>query len=492
MQGKVYTQHDGGLWAQPDGPNTAVTYQGCHDVDDIDEPLGDVDLIFCIDASQNFVPVGESRKPPDPVKLTISTLSTMQLDFLESYNCPMGLYILQRSCGKADAFTSYDRGFVLQSARVTGRKLGSSVHHVDDKEVMNSADLTAYPNIIRFFPAKGVRVADALTTELCDIYFYNQTRCWNDCGSSDRVCKSGLLANYGGAAAKVFPQNITNYGTIANTATQPGAVGATEAGISVSAFYLTKTIVRKLVARMGVAGSQGVVYRTDDDGTTWVTVNVGGAAAGHGAMDSGGLFVYDQFRIWLASNLGYIYFSSDGGVSYAAQEAGAIHVGAYNAINFVDEKHGIAVGAAGVTALTIDGGATWFAGGVVTGAPALTSVCMCDANIIWVGTATGLLFYSLDGGLTWANRAGWTGSGVGDVADISFINPYVGFMVSNTAAPVGTLFRTVNGGWTWEAITTPTNSGLNAVHVCDVNNAWVVGKVNAATGFVAKFTAAQA
>jgi len=98
-----------------------------------------------------------------------------------------------------------------------------------------------------------------------------------------------------------------------------------------------------------------------------------------------------------------------------------------------------------------------------------------DRNRMWVGDDDGRLWYSLDGGLTWEERAGWTGSGTGEVRALHFVNDYVGFMVHNSAAPVGTVLQTINGGYTWRTVPTPTNTGLNAIWAVDSSMFVVVG-----------------
>jgi photosystem II stability/assembly factor-like uncharacterized protein len=198
----------------------------------------------------------------------------------------------------------------------------------------------------------------------------------------------------------------------------------------------------------------------------------------------GGLFALDEKHIWLAGAAGYIYFSADGGVTWTAQETGVITAGAYTQVKFLDANYGIAVAAAGVVAVTRDGGAHWVAATAIAAAPALNTCEINAPNRLWVGTATGLLYYSNDFGVTWTQRSGWTGSGVGQVKDLHFLGEYVGWMLVNSAAPVGTILRTINGGYTWEALTTPTNSGMNEIWAVHENLALAVGLVNAATGTI--------
>jgi photosystem II stability/assembly factor-like uncharacterized protein len=95
------------------------------------------------------------------------------------------------------------------------------------------------------------------------------------------------------------------------------------------------------------------------------------------------------------------------------------------------------------------------------------------------------MFYTRDDGDTWSERV-FSGSGAGSVTDIEFANELVGYVIHNTAAPVGTVLVTINGGFSWKAITTPSNSGLNALTVADTNTVFVVGETNTGTAVIIK------
>ena len=82
----------------------------------------------------------------------------------------------------------------------------------------------------------------------------------------------------------------------------------------------------------------------------------------------------------------------------------------------------------------------------------------------------------------------FTGDNAESVASLSFDkNGLFGFMVTNTAAPVGSLHRTINGGHDWLEVDVDGNSGLNHVDLCGLNSGYVVGDTNAATGYVRGF-----
>jgi photosystem II stability/assembly factor-like uncharacterized protein len=137
---------------------------------------------------------------------------------------------------------------------------------------------------------------------------------------------------------------------------------------------------------------------------------------------------------------------------------------------------------------TIDGGYTW-AAMTVPAVQTNYTVQMIDSEKAWVGNGAGQLFYTTDGGVTWTQRTGWTGSGVGMVRSISFLNEMIGIMAVNSAGVVGTILRTIDGGHEWQVITTPTNSGLNQVAAVREDLAYAVGEPNGGTAVFLKIRA---
>ena len=70
------------------------------------------------------------------------------------------------------------------------------------------------------------------------------------------------------------------------------------------------------------------------------------------------------------------------------------------------------------------------------------------------------------------------------INDLRMVNDAVGWMVADTAGPVGHILFTFTGGRYWTEITTPTNSGLNRIALCDESHAIVVGEANGGTAVI--------
>jgi len=486
--GEVFTsKKNGALWIQPDGPNSAVHFLGCHDLGDLSVPEGGIELLRCIrpDGSGWDV-VGSTETPPDPVTVTITSLLAKERDWLEKVRCPFAIYILHRNCGNADVFSNYVRGEILGWARRASRTYAGLVMREEDTSSTLEVELEARPPLMDVDALVVDRISTTEVNALNGVDANMDQRCYGDCGETLDQGEAVVIAAdsaVGPATANILFSDDEGR-TFAAGATDPFGAGLN--ALSVVRFPIGRNLVRILAGKAAVGGAQGEVAYSDDGGTTWTVVSIGGVAAGHGVTAPKGLFALDQRHIWLASALGYIYFSEDGGETWAVVEAGVVTVGSYAFTHFADELNGIAGAPADILAVTTDGGETWAAATATGGGGDLLGGVALDANRYWVGDDDGKLWFSTDGGTTWTQRTGWTGSGTGDVEDLAFVDDFRGFMVHNSAGGVGTILRTINGGYDWEALDTPTNSGLNSIVAPKANLAFAVGEVNAGSGVILK------
>jgi len=484
---------NGALWVQPDGPNTQPKYLGCHMLADVTIPKGDVTLTYCPDPSgPNKYKVKRSYQgEPGAVTFSIETDIEGVADYLEGVSCPVNLFVNMVDCGRKDVFTNYVRSFLLQNATVTSEGLASLVARQPSDETPSTQTFEFSAEILsRIYGLTAARVAIAETTGLNDIHFCNPQKCADDCGAAEDICTDGVAVSDAPAGSPSWDADIwsTSNEGAAWTATAADPFSAGENIISVVCFQYGRSTTRWLIARDADAANPMEVGYSDDGGVTWTMVEVG-TVNNLGAVGPGALFALDGNHIWLALSGGYVYFSSDGGATWTEQTAGNVTANDLSGVHFANESDGMAVGASDTVIRTADGGTTWEAATATGGGNTLNTVAENDNyGIWWTGDNGGNLYYSGDRGTTWTSRA-FDGSGAGEVQDIKFFTDLVGWMVHDSAAPVGTLFRTRDGGYHWEEITTvPTNSGLNALFVCNENLAWAVGEAHSGTAMVVKAT----
>ena len=172
-------------------------------------------------------------------------------------------------------------------------------------------------------------------------------------------------------------------------------------------------------------GEEGTLYATSDGGDSWARQSV---PTRHLLL---GAHFLDARRGWLVGAGATFLYTSDGGatwragslVTHADFDAGRVDAAKgdasarasaqtatrasaqataprVNAVSFVDERRGWAVGAAGAVYTTVNGGRSWRA--LASGTDAdLLDVKFFDASTGWAVGAAGTLLHTRDGGETW-------------------------------------------------------------------------------------------
>jgi photosystem II stability/assembly factor-like uncharacterized protein len=481
----------GALWVQADGPNTQPVYVGCVDADALSEPGGGIaELIRCfrVDGT-GWDTIGSTLTPPDPVTTTITALVSKTQHVMEQIKgCPATLFFLQRETGRADNFTNYVRQSILGRAYVSERSMEGIVMRDEDTPSTMAFGITAEPPAYRIFRKVTSRQSVGLANAANAIAYLDDVRCASGSGPARKACKIGFIAGdtpTGSPSGTSDVYYTTDYGlTWTATSTDPFASAEIIAALAV--FAIGANTYRVIAARGTTdAGNPMEVAYSDDNGATWTSANLGSTNALF-AQAPGSLFALDQYNIWQVTDGGYVFVSNDGGASWTAQEEGTATSEDLHAVHFANDKVGYAVGANDVVIRTVDGGFSWATTDADPGASSTNrTVFTLDAQRAWVGTLNGRLYYTEDAGATWTQRR-FSGDNAGQVRDIRFVNELIGFMIHDTAAPVGRVFTTVDGGYTWELVTTTTNAGLNQLAICDENNAYAAGEVVSGTAALVK------
>lgn len=480
-----FTAGAGSLWVQPYGPNTQPQYLGCHQIDDIEQPEGDSEPIYCPDpkAPNTFKVVASVAGAPGTITTSLTTDVMDSLDPLERLMPGFALYVNKVDAGRMDVFTNAVRTFILRGCRITNRTLSALAARTpdDNSRSEQSFDLSA-EELIRFVKLTWSRQGIVDANSVNDISFCNSERARTADLPALQACQIGYAAS--DANTVLYTSNGSTWTA---TSADPFSSG-TDVVQAVECFEMGTDAVRAVVADgTADAGGPAKISYTDDEGATWTVVNVG-STNGQYVKSSRGLFALDRVNMWLGTQDGYLYKSSDGGVTWAVQNAGTITSGIINAIQFVNEDDGWFVGDNNIIARTIDGGLSWAA---VTGPlnPATLEVnCLAalDQNRCWIGSSDGKLYYTEDGGETWTQRS-FIGSGTGSVTNVKFQNELIGYMV-RTVTAVSSVLYTIDGGYSWQTMTVPTNASINALFICDVYNVVAAGEAQGGTGYIAKAT----
>ena len=308
-----------------------------------------------------------------------------------------------------------------------------------------------------------------------DLWICKDARCAGQCDDKVGLCQYIIAGTdapaEGGKGDVVYTENNGTDWT--NSVGQPFDSG--EHIISIGCFQLDSETTRWIAVRDTDGANPLEIAYSDDGGANFTNVDVESAGT-RGAVDSGALFILDPKHIWLAVEEGYIFFSSDGGITWSNQEDGTVTAEDYYAIMFVDSKNGYAVAGNGIVVKSTDGGLTWTTCTTITGTPRLNCLFVFDKDNVMLGDAVGEIWRTWDGGTTWTEIY----TSAISINDIDFYNDFVGMVVKGQF-----VLRTRNGGEDWEVIGgVPANTELNCVVMCNENYGYVGGEDETNAGMI--------
>lgn len=188
----------------------------------------------------------------------------------------------------------------------------------------------------------------------------------------------------------------------------------------------------------------------------------------------------DSQHTWMVGEGGYIYFTSDPTYSVTVQDAGIATVQPLQDVHAFDSDNVLTVGNANAVVYT-DDGLVWAA---VTGPEVgvqLKACWMLSAKKWLIGSATGKLWFTDDGGGSYVNKAP---SEITNIYDIWFVDDVVGY-ISAVVGANGYIYRTTDGGYSWYRLTViPANDVLSMISGCvdDHNIIWGAGLDDTGTG----------
>lgn len=228
------------------------------------------------------------------------------------------------------------------------------------------------------------------------------------------------------------------------------------------------------------SGTKGIILKTTDGGSNWSAQTIPDVA------EIRGLYFNDSLNGWavgykIKSNekIGIILKTTDGGQNWNVMENANAAV--LNAVQFCNQNIGWAVGSKYVVApqniddiilKTNDGGQSWTPISTRL-TKELFSISFIDPLQGWaVGdgiSAAGMILYTADGGLTWAQRS--QTSPTTPLWSIAFKDANIGCAVGKD----GAVYRTDDGGLTWKAGVTNVLRNLNAVRFSNSTVVMAVG-----------------
>lgn len=461
------------VWFQDGGPGPARnrTYQGNWKAGAVSWDKGDLTVIREPDPNSYgaFSRVGRFRgEPGDPELPIMARYSFQRSKLLKAarFDCEHAIQLHIGKCKNPQIFDrGWDKVLILEGAAITN-------YSTDDLGAMDPSETSAVNEDV---PFKGVDLYEvfqlnfsaqagaAVTREITSIYVCDAQQC-GACGASSDGCQVVVALEGGVSASPGLPPRV-------HYTTDGGATWATRTVTTLAANQAGTVIF--------CAGLNTVVLSADDNalhyipisnlvaGTgSWTEVTTGFGTAAQAPLAAWSLGASET---WIVGEGGYIFFTDDPINGVVQKDAGVTTTQNLNDVHFYDSLNGVAVGASNTVVFTANQGVSWTS---VTG-PAvgvvLNAVWMQTPTTWFVGTAGGALWYTQDSGMTWVQKR-FSGDNVGQVRDIVFVTPSVGYMAHSTAT-AGRILRTIDGGYSWYVLpegagSIPTNDYISRLAVC--------------------------
>lgn len=470
-------------------PNNAVAYAGQDAqymaIEGVGVPdSGGIDPIFVPDPRKpgSYRLIGRKITPPDLASATLKLLErhgAIPRQLLQQ-GCQFNLYEPTGDCKDLSDFLSGWSDYVLiySLAQVTDKDLGTRSAWDADDQIEDSLSLQL-SDVYPIGPlAFGEQAAANIDREVVDVVFASQVQC-GECGpQDDGTNKVFAVTKSSGAGSVGIPAQVV-YSLDGGLSWADSDI----TGIGASADPIAIDIVGDKIVVL--VPSEGAYYwSTLNQYTgvpgTWNKVTTGFVAA----HDPNDLYVASPREIYFCGDGGYIYKSTDITAGVSVVNAGAATSNDLIRIDGKDETI-VATGEVSTVIKSLNRGLTF---ATTTTNPSVIAVTVqalevLDALRYWVGTDSGRLLYTLNGGETWVQVA-FSGAGAGQVRDIVFATDEVGYFSHDTATPTARIFTTWDGGTDW------TNANPRILNLPTFNRATRLAVPNASAGIAANTVAA--
>ncbi len=459
----VYESVKNALWLQRECYG-ALEFLGCHDMSDLTIPEGEITSSYQRVGKNKFDEVSTRKGIAEPGTVTASFYRQL-VNLLVDIPCPYNLFVYYSKCGGDEDPTNFDFIDVLLKINKTERSQANVVNAIGadgTTDVGGNVVQEVSLQLGDYYVLKPLLSTDYTLSSLAGRIVSDISVCDTDaeCGDCDTptigcqtlwIITNGSPGFYGDA--RIFKS--TDGGTSWTEQTNSMTIDSDNlSSVSCSGNVVIVT-----------NGTTAEYQYTNDGGTTWSLVTTPDEIIND-------VFVLSDTKIWFAANGGNIYYSSDKGASIVTQDDGVATAQNLNSIHFADSEKGYAVGASNAFVSTIDGGTSWTAvTGPAVGVELNVVRAVPNSDIVFVGSAAGVIYRSIDNGVTWTTSlTGVTAFG-GGITDIAICECNRILISGNDSDGKGSIRESIDGGNTYTAVTNPIvgAESINALTCCDVN-----------------------
>jgi len=452
----IVTQKHRRAFSQRGGPvaNNQVRYAGADEAymtfDDDDNPIvGGRDPIRFHDpkrrAAGAYALIGESASAPDFPTTTISFMErhggVPWVDY--DAGCPNNFYEVVGPCKRPDDFINGWSDFVkiYSYGRANGKNETGNTTQEDDNASMTEVEF-AFAAIYKIGALLfGEKAAPEVEREVVDVVFAGGIDC-GGCGPADNgssriyaVTKSSGAASPGTPAEVIYSvdggltwaqQNITGLG---------GTVDPTGIEIVGNTLLVLDTAgngywIADINTLTGVPG-------------TWSNVTTGFVAS----KQPNDIYVVSPNEVYFAANGGYIYKSTDIASGVTVLDAGNVNTSNYQRIDGEDDTI-VVVGDSGKIVKSSNRGATFANVTLSPTSATVRAILVLDDFRYWIGTSGGLVYYTINGGETFAPQT-LPGGTLTVIDDIVAATDEVIHIAARTSTPTGRVISSWCGGQKW-------------------------------------------
>lgn len=438
----------------------------------VNAPLGDITVTYRHATQVGKFEVDQKyRGVPGATTGSLIMKETVRSAIYEDLiHCAWDIDIRFQSCGRVDDPANWDMIKRLCDVDMTSVATDdeSAFSPSDEGETMVTAAASSLNFPVMLYKVSGARVgeSDLVTYTLNHVSVLEQAKCADECGP-DTDCK--LVAS----AVADSPQNPPAYGISVDG-------GRTWTINTISVFTNATTLSD--IAGLGqfivavAAGEPGYAYSWDG-GANWALVDDSQVPT-FTANPPLVVEVLSFNKVLLGGENGYVWLSSNGGVTAAPVDEGVVTYADINRISFANDNVVYATGASNTAKKSLNGGQTWEALTLPVGkaGDSVTALMVVDERIVIIGYGTtGGVYYTLDGGATWTQDT--------SISSTAIINGFTMcdcgvIYAAGRVGGVGVIYRNVDYGapsrWYEVNVDTPGTLYYD-IACCGPNHAVAVG-----------------
>lgn len=397
--------------------------------------------------------IGRSQASPDlqTVTATFKRKHGGVTWVVDDLTCPNNFYELAGDCGQPDSFLYGWSDFVAiySNAVATTTSHKGRKSDVEDNAMTDDVEFT----LASFYEIGGMSFGENAQTlverEVIDTVYASFVECGN-CGlDNDGTSRLYSVTKSSGAGSPGIPAEVvwTIDGGSTYSQTNITGLGGTVDPTGIEIFG--NFVVVLDTAGNGYHASE--VNRFTGAPLSWSNVTTGFTTSNQ----PNDMFVANSGLMFLCGQNGRIYKVTN--VLTGATEI--FTGGGADLIRISGDGNGtiVAVGESGVVIKSNNNGVTWSAVASPTSGT-LRAVEVMGPYTFWIGSGTGGIWYTTNGGETWTQ---FSPSGVVRVDDIVFATEEVGYILAGAPnATTARLYTTFNAGQDWSSTEVSTNPRL--------------------------------